>query len=96
MKKIIFSALFVMQIVFAFGQTGTGVTGKVIDFKTQKPLQSVIVSIQNTNLTQLTDSNGKFTFDKVEVGNQLLRIRTNGYKEQLLQIEITEGKLLDL
>ena len=38
MKKIIFSALFVMQIVFAFGQSGTGVTGKVIDFKTQKPL----------------------------------------------------------
>jgi len=96
MKKIIFSALFVMQIVFAFGQSGTGVTGKVIDFKTQKPLQSVIVSIQNTNLTQLTDSNGKFTFDKVEVGNQLIRIRTNGYKEQLLQIEITDGKLLDL
>ena len=85
-----------MQIVFAFGQSGTGVTGKVIDFKTQKPLQSVIVSIQNTNLTQLSDSNGKFTFDKVEVGNQLLRIRTNGYKEQLLQIEITDGKLLDL
>lgn len=85
-----------MQIVFAFGQSGTGVTGKVIDFKTQKPLQSVIVSIQNTNLTQLTDSNGKFTFDKVEVGNQLIRIRTNGYKEQLLQIEITDGKLLDL
>ena len=96
MKKIIFSALFVIQIVFVFGQSGTGVTGKVIDFKTQKPLQSVIVSIQNTNLTQLSDSNGKFTFDKVEVGNQLLRIRTNGYKEQLLQIEITDGKLLDL
>jgi hypothetical protein len=96
MKNFIFSTLFVLQIMFAFGQTNTGVTGKVIDFKTQKPLQSVIISIQNTNLTQLSDSNGRFTFDKVEVGNQLIRIRTNGYKEQLLQIEITEGKLLDL
>jgi hypothetical protein len=96
MKNFIFSTLFVLQTMFVFGQTNTGVTGKVIDFKTQKPLQSVIISIQNTNLTQLSDPNGRFTFDKVDVGNQLIRIRTNGYKEQLLQIEITEGKLLDL
>lgn len=96
MKKNIFRALFVMQFVFSYGQSNTGVTGKIVDSKTQKLMQSVIVSIQNTNLTQLTDLNGKFIFDKVEVGNQLLRIRTNGYKEQLLQIEITEGKLLDL
>lgn len=96
MKKIIFSTLFVLQVMFVFGQTNAGVRGNVVDSKTQKPIQSVIVSIQNTNLTQLTDSNGKFSFDKVEAGNQLLRIRTNGYKEQILQIEIAEGKLLDL
>jgi hypothetical protein len=96
MKNFIFSALFVLQIMFVFGQTNTGVTGKVVDSKTQKAIQSVIVSIQNTNLTLLTDSNGKFTFEKVDAGNQLLRIRTNGYKEQLLQIEITQGQLLDL
>jgi hypothetical protein len=96
MKNFIFSTLFVLQILFAFGQTSTGFTGKIVDSKTQNPLQSVIVSIQNTNLTQLSDSNGKFSFDKVEIGNQLIRIRTNGYKEQLLQVEITEGQLLDL
>ena len=96
MKNFIFSALFVLQIMVAFGQTNTGFTGKVVDSKTQKPMQSVIVSVQNTNLTQLTDSNGKFAFDKVEVGNQLIRIRTIGYKDQLLQAEITEGQLLDL
>ena len=96
MKNFIFSTLFVLQILFAFGQTNTGFTGKIVDSKTQKPMQSVIVSIQNTNLTQLSDSNGKFSFDKVEVGSQLIRIRTNGYKDQLLQVEITEGQVLDL
>ena len=45
--------------MFAYGQTNTGFTGKIVDSKTQKPMQSVIVSIQNTNLTQLSDSNGK-------------------------------------
>jgi hypothetical protein len=96
MKNFIFSTLFVLQVMFAFGQTNTGFTAKIVDSKTQKPMQSVIVSIQNTNLTQLSDSNGKFSFDKVEVGNQLIRIRTNGYKDQLLQVEIKEGQLLDL
>ncbi len=96
MKKIIFSTLFILQIVFAFGQSNAGITGKLVDSKTQKPIQSVMVSIQNTNLTQLSDSDGKFTLDKVEVGNQLVRIRTNGYKDQLLQVEITEGQVLDL
>ena len=96
MKNFIFSALFVLQTLFAFGQTTAGLSGKVVDSKTQKPMQSVIVSIQNTNLMQLSDAKGTFSFDKVEVGNQLLRIRTNGYKEQLLQIEVKAGELLDI
>ena len=96
MKKLIFSILFILQILFVVAQSNAGITGKVVDSKTQKPMQSVLVSIQNTNLTQLSDSDGKFTFDKVEVGNQLIRIRTNGYKDQLLQVQITEGQLLDL
>ena len=96
MKNFIFSTLFVLQILFAYGQTNTGFTGKIVDSKTQKPMQSVIVSIQNTNLTQLSDSNGKFSFNKVEPGNQLVLFKSNGYKDQLLQVEITEGQVLDL
>ncbi|WP_310378701.1 carboxypeptidase-like regulatory domain-containing protein [Flavobacterium sp.] len=96
MKKLIFSTLFVIQVVFCFGQTNTGVTGKVVDSKTQKPIQSVVASIQNTNLTQLTDSEGKFSFDNVGLGRQLLLIKSNGFKEQLLQIEIASGQLIDI
>ena len=96
MKKIILSTLFVMQVVFGFAQSETGVSGKVVDSKTQKPMQSVIVSVQNTNLTQLTDANGKFSFGKVEVGNQLLLLKSNGYKDQLLQIVIIAGKMIDV
>lgn len=96
MKKIILSTLFVMQVVFAFAQSETGVSGKVVDSKTQKPVQSVIVSVQNTNLMQLTDADGKFTFNKVDVGNQLVLFKSNGYKDQLVQIEIIEGQILDM
>lgn len=96
MKKNIITTFFVMQAAFIFGQSNTGVSGEVVDSKTQKPLQSVIVSFQNTNLMQLTDQNGKFSFEKVEAGKQLLLLRSNGYKDQLLQVEIVEGKMLEI
>jgi hypothetical protein len=96
MKKLVISTIFVMQVLFVFAQTGTGVSGKVLDSKTQKPLQNVVTSIQNTNLTEITDANGKFVFKNVSIGNQLLQIRSQGYKDQLLQIEIVKGKIIDI
>jgi hypothetical protein len=96
MKKLVISILFVVQTVFAVAQAPTGITGKVVDSKTQKPLQSVVATIQNTNLTQLTDVSGKFTFDNVEGGSQLLQIKSSGYKDQLLPVEVITGKIIDL
>jgi len=68
----------------------------VVDSKTQKPLQNVVTSIQNTNFTQLTDVNGQFSFKDAVLGKQLLQIKNQGYKDQLLQVEIVPGKMLDL
>ena len=61
MKKLVISTLFVMQVFFVFAQNISGVSGKVVDAKTKKPLQNAIASIQNSNLTQLTNAEGKFT-----------------------------------
>ena len=96
MKKIVFSILFLIQTVFVFAQTGTGFSGKVIDSKTQKPLKNVVASIQNTNFSELSNLEGVFTFRNATAGSQLVRIKSSGYKEQLLTIDIEEGKILDL
>ena len=96
MKKLNYTILFVLQMVICFGQSKTVVSGRIIDSKTQKSIENVVVSIQNTNFTQLTDANGKFSFEEIISGEQLLLIKSEGYKEQLLQIEIIEGKPLDL
>lgn len=96
MKKIILSALFAMHVLFSVAQSNTGLKGKIVDSESQVPLQSVIITVQNTNLMQLSDSDGRFSFENVDVGNQFLRIRTNGYKEQLLKVEINEGKIIDI
>lgn len=96
MKKLVISILFAMNVAFVFAQTGTGFTGKVVDSKTQKPLQNVIASIQNTNQTQITDAVGGFTFREAPSGSQLLQIKSSGYKTQLFTIDVVEGKILDL
>ncbi|RXR20887.1 TonB-dependent receptor [Flavobacterium amnicola] len=96
MKKLVFSTLLVLQAILAFAQQPTGISGKVIDSKSNLPLQNVVATIQNTNLTQMTGADGKFVLTNVKVGSQLLLIKSNGYKEQLLPIEILANQVLDL
>ena len=93
MKKFYTSALFVLNFALAIAQTGTGIGAKVVDSKTFKPLQNVVASIQNTNLTELTDATGNFVFKNVPTGKGLLQLRLNGYKDQLMEINIEQGKI---
>jgi hypothetical protein len=96
MKKITLILFFFVAIPFAFAQQETGIFGKVIDSKTQQPLASVVVTIQNTNLMQLTTVDGKFRFDTVSAGEQLVLFHSQGYKDALFPVEIIAGKILDL
>lgn len=96
MKKFVISILFVMGTCIAFAQSATGITGTVVDSKTQKPMQNVVASIQNSNVTALTDATGKFVLESVPAGNQLVVIKSSGYKEQLISADVTEGNILDL
>ena len=96
MKKLVISLLFVMQVCFVFAQTSTGFSGKVLDSKSQKPLQDVVVTVQYSSLTEISDAQGKFTFKNVAEGSQLVMVKSAGYKDQLLTIEIVKGKILDL
>ena len=94
MRKLVLSLLFVMQAVVAVAQTGT--TGKVVDAKSQRPLVEVVVSVQNTALTEVTNKEGVFTFKSVPVGAQIVLLKTSGYKDQLISVEVTNGKVVDL
>jgi hypothetical protein len=96
MKKLVFSIFFVIQTAVVLAQSGTGFTGRVVDSKTQKALANVVAEIQNTSLTEFSDATGRFTFKEVATGSQLLRVKSVGYKDQLLAIDVEEGKILDL
>lgn len=95
MKKLLLSILFLIPTLVVFGQESS-LTGKVIDSKTLKPLTNVVLTIESTNQTKLSNSNGIFKFDKMPVGNHSLIVNYTGYTTQVFQLELTEGELLDL
>lgn len=87
MKKLVLSTLLVLQAVLVFAQQSPALKGKVVDAKSQRPLQNVSAFIQSTNQPVLTNFNGEFAFETIPSGEQVLVIRFTGYNQQTLVIE---------
>ncbi|GEC71562.1 TonB-dependent receptor [Flavobacterium flevense] len=77
-------------------QNGTQISVKVLDAKTQTPLVAVVVAIQNTNFTLLTNQEGTVVFDAVPAGEYLVLFRSQGYKEALFPVVVQNNLALDL
>jgi len=88
-KYLLFFIL--LPFTFVFAQDETTISGTVIDAKTQNPLSNVIVSIQNSSITELTTQNGKFELHVALQGQQLLLLRSQGYKDLLLKVSSNLG-----
>ncbi|SHF99928.1 carboxypeptidase-like regulatory domain-containing protein [Flavobacterium defluvii] len=87
--------LVLLSFSFAFAQE-TIFFGFVIDAKTEKPIESVVVNIQNTSITGLTSKNGRFELYSPVKGEQLLWVHSQGYKDLLLKIQSDFGQKINL
>jgi len=76
----------------------TIVRAKVMERATNEAVVDVNVFIENTNLAQTTDVNGKFIFsgDRLPLGEGVLVLSKTGFETQYLPIVINEGRELDL
>lgn len=54
------------------------ITGRVIDAKTNQPINNAIVNVGSTNATH-TDAGGAFTLTMVPAGTQPVNVIANGY-----------------
>ncbi|WP_264535817.1 TonB-dependent receptor [Flavobacterium sp. N1736] len=91
MRKKYLMFFILLSFSFAFAQQTTIISGLVLDSKTQSPIQNVVVSIQNSSITELTKSNGKFELHVALQGQQLLLLRSQGYKDLLLKVSSNLG-----
>lgn len=96
MKKLVLSILFAVQAVCAWAQDTASVTGKVVDSKTQKPIENVTATLEGTAATAQTNAEGIFVFNSVAPGSHELTISTTGYVAQTFTLEVEPGQALDL
>lgn len=96
MKTLCPKLFFLFYTSLLFAQKETLISGKIIDSKSQSPLISVVITIQNTNQMQLSAADGKFQFKTNLQGDQLVLFHNQGYKDKLIAVQIQENKLIDL
>jgi len=96
MKKLVLSLLFVMQVVCAWAQQSASIQGKVVDSKSQKPVENVVATLEATGQTALTNAEGVFVFPDVKAGSHVLTVGSTGFVTQTFTLEAAEGKPLDI
>lgn len=96
MRKKYFLVITLLTFGLVFSQEQTTFLGIVIDAKTQNPLTNIVVSIHNSSVTQLTNTDGKFKLQSSIKGEQLLLLHSQGYKDLLLKIQSGFGQEINL
>lgn len=76
----------------AVRDTGTVVTGRVLEARTGTPLSGAVVTVEGTALAARTDGGGRYRIENVPPGPQMLRARLIGYAPSRVAIVVpTEG-----
>ncbi|MCB1036025.1 MAG: carboxypeptidase regulatory-like domain-containing protein, partial [Acidobacteria bacterium] len=82
---------------------GSAVAGQVVDGQDGQPMASVVVTLARAQgdrhgMTETrhssSDSTGRFSFDRVEVGDWILHVKAHGYEPLEQPITVHEGEAL--
>ena len=73
-----------------FSQTGA-ISGKVTDRQTNEALSGATVAIEGSLNAAVTNNDGNFSFQKVNVGTVVLRITYVGYETLQLSVKVNEN-----
>ena len=97
MKKQILTFLFVcFASLYSFAQQTT-IRGVVNDMLTSQPIDAVLVQLEGTELSTLTDPQGAFAFLlDVPLGEQMLVFSKDGFLNARYPIVVSEGSDLNL
>ncbi|GAC1652683.1 MAG: hypothetical protein NVS9B12_02250 [Vulcanimicrobiaceae bacterium] len=71
------------------------VTGRVIDAKTNQPINSALVAV-GTTVTATTDAHGAFTLDNVPVGTETVTASAGGYTTTTVDAKVKKGETTQL
>ena len=83
-------------VCIALAQDQARISAKVLDAKTLKPIVAAVVSIQNTNFTQLSNAQGIVVFEAIPSGEYLILFHSQGYKDALFPVSTQNTLEIDL
>ena len=96
MKKQILSFLFVCFASLSSFAQKTTIRGVVNDMLTSQPIDAVLVQLEGTELSTLTNPQGAFAFLlDVPLGEQMLVLSKNGFLNARYPIVVSEGSELN-
>lgn len=93
MKKLFFSVYFILSIFYGFSQSN--ITGKITNTEGE-PLIGANVILENTFYGASTNSNGNFTFKKVNNGEYFILVSYIGYNDYRKKIVVSEDIFLNI
>lgn len=97
MKIILVSALLCLFVfVKISAQTNTIIEGTILERSTEKVLKGVNVSLQNTIIQTVSNTNGNFKLKNVPIGNMVIEVRLNGYQIQRIPIKVVDNQTINL
>lgn len=87
--KLLLIVLILTGITNVYAQSSkVSLSGTVLDSKTLKPLEMVVVSIQELNLWTTTDSKGEFKFEEFPAGSYTIYSSCLGFEDYLRNVEL--------
>ncbi len=96
MNKITLIFLFGLFSMFSFSQK-TVLKGSVKDAVSFQPILNVTITLENTELTMLSDVQGEFVFSaNVPFGEHVLKISKIGYITKRFPIIVNHGQTVDI
>ena len=96
MRRLLVLFFSVGAVCATFAQEQSRISAKVLDAKTLQPIVAVVVSIQNTNFTQLSNAQGVVIFEAIPAADYLVLFHSQGYKDALFTVSTQNTLAVDL
>ncbi len=96
MRRLLVLFFGIGAVCATFAQEQSRISAKVLDAKTLQPIVAVVVSIQNTNFTQLSNAQGVVIFEAIPAADYLVLFHSQGYKDALFTVSTQNTLAVDL
>jgi hypothetical protein len=86
------TSIIALILIIQIKASGQMIAGRIIDSKTNEPLEYVSIGIINTNYGTITNTNGYFEFEAKVEELSIVRISMIGYEAQTFSVKELLGK----